>query len=195
MKRSLLLFALLALTPCLSHAAPGFEVTQFDLMKYIQFDVEWTSYKYQNEPLPKVKVLPDELLQIYAYGDFEYAQAEAQGKKLPIMNAVYLPENKTIYLSERLDLNAPSTEVTLVHELVHYLQDINGYTKSLDGHLACTENEAYEVQMVWQKIHNVDVESIHDVYGLSVLASIKCMGSKKSAFPNTLKDFHPEEEP
>lgn len=162
-----------------------------DLNRYIDFIVEWTSHKYNGEPLPKIKTIQHELVQIFAYGDFEYAQAEGKGIKLPNVNAIYDKDRKTIYISDRLDMNDPMTEVTFVHEMVHYLQDINGYTDSLNGRLACTESEAYDVQMVWQKIYNVDVESIQYTYQHSLIAAVRCMGSKTSAFPKY--DFDPND--
>jgi hypothetical protein len=156
-----------------------------DLIKYIDFIKEWTSYKYDgSQKLPKVEVTKHELVQIFAFGDFEYAQAESKNIQLPTVLSVYDADRKTIYISDQLDLTDPSSEVTLVHELVHYMQDINGYTKSLNGHIECTESEAYDVQMVWQKINNVDVDQIKFVYQRSVLAAIRCMGSKKSSFSN-----------
>lgn len=181
MRKTILLLGILTLIPHFTLASRTRQ--NLDLKRYIDFALEWTSYKYNGEPLPEIKVIPHELVQIFAYGDFEYAQAEAKDIKLPTVNATYDIKRKTIYISDQLDMNDPKTEITLVHELVHYLQDINGYTQSLDGHLACTESEAYDVQMLWQKINNVDVESIQYVYQQSIISATKCMGSKSSAFP------------
>lgn len=164
------------------------EQKNIDLKKYVDFALEWTSYKYNGEALPKVKIERHALVQIFAYGDFEYAQAESKGIVLPTVNAIYLVDNKTIYISDKLDMNDPKSEITLVHEIVHYLQDINGYTKSLGSHLSCTESEAYDVQMLWQHIRQVDVESIRFVYQQSLLAATKCMGSKSSVFGRSLLD-------
>jgi hypothetical protein len=62
------------------------------------------------------------------------------------------------------------------------LQDINGYTQSLGEFLICTESEAYDVQMLWQKIKKIDEESIPFVYQQSLLAATRCMGNKYSSF-------------
>lgn len=167
------------------------ETTAVNLKPYLDFALEWTSYKYNGEALPKIKIERHELVQVFAYGDFEYAQAESKGIALATVNAVYLRDNKTIYISDKFDINDPKTQVTIVHEMVHYLQDITGYTESVAGHLACTESEAYDVQMLWQKINNIDVESIPFVYQQSLLAATRCMGSKSSAFGkySRYKDF------
>lgn len=182
MRKMILLAGAFLFIPHFTFAAKSAKQTP-DLMKYIDFILEWTSYKYNGEPLPEIKLTRHELVQIFAHGDFEYAQAEAKGIELPTVNATYDVKRKTIYISDRLDMSDPKTEITLVHELVHYLQDINGYTSSLDGHLECTESEAYDVQMLWQTIHQVDVESIKYVYHQSLISAMRCMGSKSSAFP------------
>lgn len=155
---------------------------QIDLMPYLEFAQEWTSHKYNGEKLPKIKIEKHDLVQVFAYGDLEYAQAESKGIALPVVNAIYLVDNKTIYISDSIDLKDPKLEITLVHEIVHYLQDISGYTKSLDGHLACTESEAYDVQVLWQTIRKVDTESIPYAYQHSLVAAMRCMGSNKSVF-------------
>ena len=153
-----------------------------DLMHYIEFALEWTSYKYNGEPLPKLKIEKHAFVQIYAYGDFEYAQAEYKGIKLPTVNAIYLVDSKTIFISDQIDINDPKTQLTIIHEIVHYLQDINGYTQSLGEFLVCTESEAYDVQMLWQRINKIDEESIPLVYQQSLVAATRCMGNKYSAF-------------
>jgi hypothetical protein len=153
-----------------------------DLQPYIEFAMEWTSYSYNGEPLPELKIEKHGLVQVYAYGDLEYAQAEYQGIKLPTVNAIYLVDKKAIYISDQIDLNDPKTQLTIIHEVVHYLQDINGYTQSLGEFLICTESEAYDVQMLWQKIKKIDEESIPFVYQQSLLAATRCMGNKYSSF-------------
>jgi len=156
--------------------------TVLDLMPYVDFALEWTSYSHSGEPLPKVKIEKHAFVQIYAYGDFVYAQAEFNNIKLPTVNAVYVVDSKTIYISDQINLNDAVTSATIVHEVVHYLQDINGYTESLGEYLVCTESEAYDVQMLWQKLKKVDEQSIPFVYQQSLLAATRCMGNKYNAF-------------
>lgn len=170
------------------------QTTPKDLKRYIDFAVEWTPYSYHDEALPKIQVEKHAIVQILAHGDLETAQAEAKGETLPSVNAIYVPEDKKIYVSDHVSLANPKIEVTLVHEIVHYLQDITGYTRSLNGHIACTESEAYDVQMLWQKINNVDVDDIPFVYQQALIASTKCMGNKASAISSSFKS-RPEDEP
>lgn len=179
---------------CLVPSAPASEL-QIDLKPYLDFAVEWTSYKYSGQPLPKIKVAQHELVQIFAYGDYEYAQFEAKGIKPATVNAIYLPEKKTIYVSDQVDLSQPENAPTLIHEMVHYLQDITGYTQSLQGHLSCTESEAYDVQMLWQKFNGVRVEEIPRIYSQGLLAATQCRGSKSSVFSRGSRFQDPELRP
>ncbi len=150
-----------------------------NLLTYVNFATKWTSYLYLSEPLPKIKIERDGLVQIYAYGDYVVAQAERNQKSLPAVNAIYDRYNKTIYISDKVDLKNKSLEVTLVHEIVHYLQDINGYTDSLgDQNIACTESEAYDVQQLWQIEFNIDIELLPFVREQSLFSSMKCMGNQ-----------------
>jgi len=171
---SILVAAVTAL-PTFAQTAPT------DLKRYIDFAVEWTPYAYTGQPYPKIKLERHDIVQVYGYGELETAQAEEQGIELPVVNAVYVPEDKTIYVSDRISLNDPKIESTMVHEIVHYLQDITGYTRSLEGHIACTEADAYDVQMLWQKINNVDIDDIPFVYQQALLSATRCMGNKTSA--------------
>ncbi len=158
---------------------------QPQLKPYIDFIVEWTSHKYQGEELPQIQFEDHGLVQVFAYGDLEYAQAEAQGKKLNTVSAVYDASRKTIYVSNTIKDNQQELELALVHELVHYLQEINGYTASLNGHLECTESDAYDIQMLWQiLIHKVDVKSneVRLTHERSLLAAMECMGDMSKAF-------------
>lgn len=158
---------------------------QPDLMPYIDFILEWTTYKYEGEKLPKIKIEDHGLVQVFAYGDLEYAQSEAQGKKLNTVLAVYDDQRKTIYISDTIKDNKQKYELALVHELVHYLQDINGYTALLNGHLQCTESEAYDIQMLWKiLIHKVDVKDkeVRSIQELSLISAMKCMGSMSQTF-------------
>lgn len=172
---SAVLIALLA--PQFAFAAP-----KIDLNKYIAFAVQWTLYKYNGEPLPKIRFFKQDLVQVIAYGEIEYSKAEAKGTKLPTINAIYSADSKTMYISDQIDVNDPVFEVTLVHEIVHYLQDINGFTKSLGPYVVCTESEAYDVQMLWQIFNKVDTENIPYTYEQSLLAAMRCMGNMGRAF-------------
>lgn len=153
-------------------------VSKDKLKEMINFIEEWSGYKYDGQPLPEVVSLKDSWLQIYYYGDYEVAQAEFHGAELPKVNAYYNPADTTIYVSDRIPLDSEEVLPTLVHELVHYMQDINGYTESVGEHLVCTESEAYDIQMLWQIENNFRADQADLIREQSFLASMKCMGNQ-----------------
>lgn len=152
-----------------------------DFSKYVDFAVRWTSYEYHGEALPQVKIQKTGLVQVFAYGEETISAAAKNNQKLPLVLAIYDRDYKTIYISDSVDLKDPLLEVTFVHEAVHYLQDINGYTDSLDGHIVCTESEAYDVQVLWQIEFNVAKEEIPFARERSLLSAMNCMGNQFAA--------------
>lgn len=159
--------------------AEGFSDNQIkELLTFIE---QWSGYEYDGQPLPEVVPLKDSWLQIYYYGDYEVAQAEFNGIELPKVNAYYDPADYTVYISDRIALDSEEILPTLVHELVHYMQDINGYTESVGEHLACTESEAYDIQMLWQIENDFRVDQVDQIREQSLIASMKCMGNQFSS--------------
>lgn len=158
--------------------------TDYKLNEYVDFAVRWTSYKYNGEALPQIKKVRSDIVQIYAYGDYEFAQAEYKGIQLPTVLAIYDPKGKKILVSEKIQDNDPTLTATLVHEMVHYLQDINGYTASLDGRIVCTESEAYDVQMLWQLENKINLQEIPYIQERSLLSAMKCMGNMFDSIPS-----------
>ena len=156
-----------------------------DLSPYITFIERWTSYNYNGEDLPELKQVDSEYLQLFYYGDYVYAQAEFKGEALEKVLAYYDRKDKLIYVTNEFPAQGLEIEPTLVHELVHYMQDINGYTDSVGDYLECTEGEAYDVQALWQiMVKRESRESVQYVYERSILAAMKCMGNKFKAINN-----------
>jgi len=155
------------------------EVVETDtIMTMIEFIVEWSSYEYNQEPLPKIEYMAKDLVQIYAYGDYVYAQAEFNNTKLLEVTAVYDHKTDSIYVSESIKNENSQVKVALIHELVHYLQDINGYTESLgEEHMVCSESEAYDIQILWQIINEVELGQIESFRQHSLISAMRCMGS------------------
>jgi hypothetical protein len=46
---------------------------------------------------------------------------------------------------------------SLLHELVHFLQNINGRNETFADHPVCLEAEAYDLQEAWQTEQGVDL--------------------------------------
>lgn len=155
---------------------PSFAFEEQQLLGYIQFITEWSNYKYNQEPLPEVRTESDDMLLIYAYGDYAVAQAEYKGEKLRPVMAIYDHKKNQLLVSENLDLNDPKQSgPTLVHELVHYMQDINGKTALYeDDKLACLEGEAYDIQAFWQAVNNVRADEYLLIQQDVLLSFMKC---------------------
>lgn len=149
-----------------------------EFSKYIDFVLKWSSYTYAGEPLPEVQFEKPGLVQVYAYGEYAVAQAEFNQVELPKIIGIYDRYSKKILISDDVDINDRKLEVTLIHEFVHYLQDINGYTESLGEHVICTESEAYDIQMLWQIENDIDTKSIPFVQERSLFSAMKCMGNQ-----------------
>jgi len=126
------------------HANPVFE-------QYIQWIVNNSDFEYNNEPLPTVKKIPKDWMEIYAYGDQKVAEAERNGNDLPRIYALYDEKSNEIIVPEGFDLDDFSKHHIIVHELVHYLQDINGLyeTKKAKDCIQSLEPPAYELHTKW----------------------------------------------
>ena len=68
--------------------------------------------------LPKVVFLPIETMEQMFYGDNEYEPDQLHG--------MYNKDVDTIYLPDDCDRRSACDMGVLVHEMVHYLQDMNG---------------------------------------------------------------------
>lgn len=167
-----LLIGLSALT---AHADNNFDNKLKELISFVE---SWTSYSYNNEVLPEVVKLNHDWLQIYYYGDYKVAQAEYMGTELPAVNAYYSRDENKIYISDHIPMNSRQMDSTLVHELVHYLQEVSGYTESIEGRLVCTESEAYDVQMLWQLENDFQTENLDLLKERALMSATMCMGSQ-----------------
>ena len=126
------------------YANPVFE-------KYVTWIVNNSEFKYNGEALPTIKKIPKDWLEIYAYGEQKVADAERKGKDLANIHALYDEKSNEIILPEDFDLDDFSKHHILVHELVHYLQDINGdYDTEQAKHcIQSLEPIAYELHTKW----------------------------------------------
>ena len=71
--------------------------------------------------------------------------------------ALYNYITKTIHLPNYFDRNNSSHKSILLHELVHHLQYFNDEHKTV-GCLELLEAQAYDLQEMWLKEHNVILE-------------------------------------
>lgn len=140
MKRFFGIITSLILSASVANANPIFE-------QYIDWIVANSDLEYNGETLPTVERISKEFLQILLYGESVVADAEYHNRTLPDVLAIYDDEDKTIIIPHETDLDDFANHHIIVHELVHYLQDINGITDECIGRL---EGPAYDLHAQWQ---------------------------------------------
>lgn len=134
----------------------------------IAFITEYSSLAYAGQALPTVMVVTEHDLQLRAHPPEILLQAEEDGGIKGRVSAFYDRKAKEIVLADVNSVNGPS----MVHELVHYLQDINGKDEMFADHMVCLEAEAYDLQALWQTQENVDLGSRPDYGFLMTLQGV-----------------------
>lgn len=145
------------------------------MLGYIDYIVGVSSLKYNGEKLPKIKVMSANRLKGYVYTTEALLEEERTGEALSGVNAAYYYERDEMLINEDLDLEK-ETEFgpTLVHELVHYLQDINGITEKFGDKTICLEGEAYDIQALWQIENNVRPEEYAAINQQILVSFMQC---------------------
>jgi hypothetical protein len=118
------------------------------LLGYIDWIVTNSDLEYNGEELPLIAQVPSEEIQILVYGEDTIRRAENGEFALDIIIAFYNHHIDTIIVNEEFDIEKFEYHHILVHELVHYLQDINDI---IDDCVQNMEPLAYELQDKWQK--------------------------------------------
>lgn len=129
------------------------------LMPYIEWIAANSSLEYNGEPLPTVKTVDYRVLEIYAFGAEFVAQAEREGRELFEVHGLYHKDTKEIWFPDGVD--PYEDKPTLVHELVHWMQDISGTLKDCAG---ANEREAYELHWQWVQETGYDAEEPNWLY-------------------------------
>ena len=114
--------------------------------------------KFENIDIthPQIVIVPDDELQAHR----KITRSEVE--------AFYDSDKKTIFVSDRIDLDTTYGQSVLLHELVHHVQ----YQMDLDG-IACgysfVEGDAYSVQAAYLKENGLDDEMLKGVVGASIM--------------------------
>lgn len=116
------------------------------MMPFIEWIVANTEYEYNGEPLPTIVQMPYAWLEVEVFGPENVAQAEADGRKLPEINGAYNPETNEMLFPDTVNPWSWDVADTLLHETVHFLQEVNGQTAECPG---LNEREAYELHWQW----------------------------------------------
>lgn len=122
-------------------------------LEYIDWITENSDFEYNGEELPTLERYDQAMLQILIYGPDAVAQAEFRGDSLPPVEGGYDHRVNTMYL--RTDPVSDDMETaTIVHELVHFLQTVNGQEFECNG---MAEMPAYRLHWQYAQEHNLDV--------------------------------------
>jgi hypothetical protein len=125
------------------------------MIRNIAFITGNSSLGYAGEALPEVTVLSDAELQrlhrlsetrVFADGTQAFAR----------VSALYDRVENRIFLADVNAIDGPG----LLHEMVHFLQNINGRDDMFRDHGVCLEAEAYDLQAIWQAEHRIDLASM-----------------------------------
>ena len=89
-------------------------------------------------PHPNIIMMSQHELNVKFYG----GEKKGNGK----LHAFYDPRNDTIYLNEEFDMHNPWDKGVLLHELLHYVIDMNGAVGKKFACMRETELEVYPLQ-------------------------------------------------
>lgn len=158
---SYILLIFLFLGSSISANAENFDNSTELMQEYISWIVENSDFEYNGEPLPDINFKDKDILKIYAYGGETVARSERENIELQNILALYIHDNDTILISKNKDLNRFENHHILIHELVHYLQDINGYYDKIECQ-PLLEKDAYRLQEKWMRefYNENDIEDI-----------------------------------
>lgn len=116
------------------------------LLGYVNWLTQNSNFEYEGQPLPSIKVISKNAIQVLAYTQETIDSLKAKGQEPTPIVALYDDTTDTIIVNEDFDIMNFEYHHILVHELVHYLQDINGIT---DDCIQNLESIAYELQEKW----------------------------------------------
>lgn len=142
MKIFLIAFLIMFASPL--YANPVFE-------KYINWLVTNSDFEYNGEELPTLKKIPKDWMEVYAYGSDAVAESDQNGTSLPSVIAVYNHKTNEIVVDKKFQIEDFTKHHIIVHELVHYLQWINGNYDTEEAQDCATSLEpiAYELHVKW----------------------------------------------
>jgi hypothetical protein len=123
------------------------------MIRGIEFITQNSTLEYAGEALPDVIVVTEGQLQLRAYSPEVLIAATKEDRPLDRVSAFYDQEANQIFLADPNSIEGP----TLIHELVHFLQNINSKNDTFADHRMCLEAEAYDLQSAWQTEQGVDL--------------------------------------
>lgn len=129
------------------------------MIEMIDFITKRTNYEYQGEPLPLVKLKPvDELCQaVYSSETLKKIDAcTVAGYYDPAIETIFIADESGPYMVDEYFF-----ETVLIHEMVHYLQYLNG-TDHIVSCINELETDAYYIQKEYVEYMNYPAEQKPD---------------------------------
>jgi len=115
---------------------------------------------YAGQPLPEVTVVGARELQLLIQASQASHPLSQGAQSRGRVAAFYDRHARRIVLADEASVTGPA----LLHELVHYLQDVNGKDDMFASRPVCLEAEAFDLQAFWQTEYGIDLASKPD-YG------------------------------
>lgn len=126
----------------------------------IEFITQNSLLEYAGQTLPDVTVVTENELQLQFRASEAPVLALGDDHSFGRVSAFYDRYANKVFLSDVSSFTGPG----LLHELVHFLQEVNGKDDMIVSYPVCLEAEAYDLQALWQAEHGIDLDSKPD-YG------------------------------
>lgn len=126
----------------------------------IEFITQNSLLEYAGQALPDVIVVTENELQLRFHASKAQVLALEDAHSFGRVSAFYDRYASKVFLSDVSSFTGPG----LLHELVHFLQEVNGKNDMFVSYPICLEAEAYDLQALWQAEHGIDLDSKPD-YG------------------------------
>ena len=139
-------------------------------LPYINWITENSELQYNGEPLPTIEVMPYKWLELEVYGPDNVARAEFNGTELPEVRGAYNHEENVMMFPEGRDVW--EQEDVILHELVHFLQYVNGDVPDCIQQL---ERPAYELHWKWVEDHGREADFVEPNWLFVYMLEMACM--------------------
>lgn len=126
-----------------------------------------------NNTFPNVEYKSKEELAEMFYQKTYEELVETYGREQLNVKALYADYNDTIYFPKRFDVTSKENFYIVLHEAVHYLQDLNEVPYECKMKL---EPQAYKIQMKWMDENRMDSELYPDSFFLHIIEHAPCQG-------------------
>lgn len=121
----------------------------------IEFITQNSSLEYAGQALPGVTIVAEEELRLRFNAAAGHVISANDRQSFDRVSAFYDRDTNEIYLADADWIVGPD----LLHELVHFMQDINGKDDLFVSRQVCLEAEAYELQAIWQSEQDIEPAS------------------------------------